>query len=98
MNNKNMYIIIKREDAQKYLSNDEIKKLVGMIEKISDGRMEDNKHPSNTYYVCNTDEPYANAVHNVILGGEALKNSSSYRPRFLWHFICQVFSYKCFRR
>lgn len=33
MNNKNMYIIIKREDAQKYLSNDEIKKLVGMIEK-----------------------------------------------------------------
>lgn len=78
MNKKNMYIIIKREDAQKYLSNDEIKKLVGMLEKISDGRMEDNKHQSNTYYVCNTDEPYADAVHNVILGGEALKNGSSY--------------------
>lgn len=53
MNKKNMYIVIKREDAQKYLSNDEIKKLVGMLEKISDGRMEDNKHPSNTYLFGN---------------------------------------------
>lgn len=80
MNKKNMYIVIKRDDAQKYLSNDDIEKLVCMLEKISDGRGKDNKHPDNTYYVCNTDEPYADAVHNVILGGEVLKNSSSYCP------------------
>ena len=43
--------------------------------------MDDNKHPDNTYYVCNTDEPYADAVHKVILGGEALKNeNASYCP------------------
>ena len=80
MNKKNMYIVIKREDAQKYLSNDEIEKLIYMLEKISDGRVKNNKHPDNTYYVCNTDEPYADAVHNVIIGGEALKNSKSYCP------------------
>ena len=75
-----MYIVIKTEDAKKYLSQEEKYALDNIIGKISNGRMEDNKHPDNTYYVCNTDEPYADAVHKVIIGGEALKESSSYCP------------------
>ena len=74
---KNMYIVIKRDDAKKYLSQEEIHALVNILGKISNGRMDDNKHPDNTYYVCNTDEPYADAVHKVILGGEALKNENA---------------------
>lgn len=93
MNKKNMYIVIKREDAQKYLSNGEIEKLVCILGKISDGRVKDNKHSDNTYYVCNTDEPYADAVHNVIIGGEALKNSSSYCPD-----ACGTSSTECFHK
>lgn len=77
---KNMYIVIKQEDAKKYLSQEEIHALINIIGKISNERMEDNKHPDNTYYVCNTDEPYADAVHKVIIGGEALKGNYSYCP------------------
>ena len=78
---KNMYIVIKIDDAKKYLSQEEIHALVNILGKISNGRMDDNKHPDNTYYVCNTNEPYADAVHKVILGGEALKNENvSYCP------------------
>ena len=80
MEKKNMYIVIKRDDAEKYLSQEEIHVLTNMLGKISDGRLDDNKYPNNTYYVCNTDEPYADAVHKVILGGEALKNNMSYCP------------------
>lgn len=71
---RSKYIVIKKEDVKKYLSNDDISNLVNILGKISDGRMNDNRCPCNTYYVCDTDEPYADAVHNVIIGGEALKN------------------------
>jgi hypothetical protein len=75
MEKKNMYIVIKQEDVKKYLSQEEIHVLINIIGKISNERMKDNKHPDNTYYVCNTDEPYADVVHKVIIGGEALKKS-----------------------
>ena len=81
MEKKNMYIVIKIDDAKKYLSQEEIHALVNILGKISNGRMDYNKHPDNTYYVCNTNEPYADAVHKVILGGEALKNENmTYTP------------------
>ena len=70
---KNMYIVIKRDDAKKYLSQEEIHELVNILGKISNGRMDDNKHPDNTYYVCNTDEPYADRVKGVIISGEYTK-------------------------
>lgn len=70
---ENTYIVMKKDDVEKYLSKDEIQSIDDILEKISDGRLEDNKHPCNTYYVCNMDEPYADAVQKVILGGEALK-------------------------
>ena len=75
MDKKNMYIVMKREDVKKYLSKEEFSSLMGMLTKICDKRYADNKKPDNRYYVCNTDEPYADSVYQVILGGEALKNS-----------------------
>ena len=74
MNEKtNMFIVIKREDALKYLTDEEKQNLENILDKITNGREKDNKRPVNYYYVCNTDEPYANAVHDVIIGGETIK-------------------------
>ena len=89
---KNMYIIIKRDDAKKYLTQEEIRALVNILEKISDGRMDDNKHPVNTYYVCNTDEPYADTVHKAIIGGEASKNENAFNCPD----ACGISSGECF--
>lgn len=67
------HIVIKREDALKYLTEVEYQTLEILQNKISKGRAEDNKKPNNTYYVCNTDEPYAQDVKSAILRGESIK-------------------------
>ena len=76
MNKKNMFIVIKRENAIKYLTEVEIQSLEQILSRIERGRADDNKKSFNTYYVCNTDEPYAEAVHNVIIGGEVIKDKN----------------------
>ena len=44
-----------------------------MLNKIMSGRIKDKKVPVNHYYLCNEDEPYADIVRGVILGGEGVK-------------------------
>lgn len=73
MEKVNTHIVIKRQDASKYLTEIEYQALEQMLYNISIGRNKDGKNPINSYYVCNTDEPYAEAVHGVIIGGEAVK-------------------------
>lgn len=63
----NTHIAIKLEDIRKYLTVKEISQLVDILVNISSGRRADGKKPENTYYICNTDEPYAEEVLNVIL-------------------------------
>lgn len=67
------HIVLKREDILKYLEEPEQIALENMIVKIITGRERDQKHPVNNYYICNTDEPYAEVVHGVIIRGEATK-------------------------
>lgn len=76
MDKKNMYIVIKREDAFKYLTEVELQSLEHILTVITQGRSNDNKKSFNDYYVCNTDEPYAQVVHGVIIGGEAAKGNN----------------------
>lgn len=76
MNKKNMFIVIKREDAVKYLTEVELQSLEQILSTIGQGRSDDNKKSFNNYYVCNTDEPYAEAVHSVIIGGETIKSNN----------------------
>lgn len=71
----NTHIVIKREDVLKYLEEPEQVALEDMIAKIIQGRAKDQKPPVNHYYICNKDEPYAEVVHGIILGGEAVKYS-----------------------
>ena len=70
------HIVIKKEDIFKYLEEPEQIALDEMLNKIVHGRAKDLKSPVNHYYVCNTDEPYAEVVRGVIIGGEAVKQKN----------------------
>lgn len=70
---ENSHIVIKREDALRYLTKAEYHALEEMLIKISIGRVKDYKKPINNYYICNTDEPYADRVKGVIISGEYAK-------------------------
>lgn len=77
MNKENMYVVIKRDDALKYLTEVELQSLEHILCTIEQGRASDGKKLFNKYYVCNVDEPYAQVVHGVIIGGEATKSNKS---------------------
>ena len=83
MNKENMYVVIKREDALQYLTEIELQSLEHLLLTIEQGRASDGEKSFNIYYVCNVDEPYAQVVHGVIIGGEATKtnnNNTTYCP------------------
>lgn len=61
------YIVIKYDWLEK-LDEDQLYQLNSILKTI------DN---NNSYYVCNTDEPYASKVLEVILQGEADKEDFS---------------------
>ena len=63
------FIVLKNADAERYLTDEEFKTLRDLQKKILTGRMSDGKLQNNTYYVVNTDEPYAKQVRDLILGG-----------------------------
>lgn len=63
------FIVLKNADAEKYLTDEEFKALRKLQKKILTGRMSDGKMQNNTYYVVNTDEPYAKQVRELILRG-----------------------------
>lgn len=69
----NTHIVIKREDALKYLTEIEYSVLEMILNTISEGRKKDEKKPFNSYYICNTDEPYSEVVRNIIINGESAK-------------------------
>jgi len=71
------HIVIKRDDARKYLSSEDYKAIARFLHTIAEGRLHDGKQPANSYYICNCDEPYAESVRNTILQGEAVKTSSN---------------------
>ena len=64
------FIVLKKNDAERYLTDEELKTLRNLQKKILTGRMSDGKMQNNTYYVVNTDEPYAMRVRDLILKGE----------------------------
>ena len=64
------FIVLKNADTERYLTDEELKTLRNLQKKILTGRMSDGKMQNNTYYVVNTDEPYAMQVRDLILKGE----------------------------
>lgn len=70
------HTVIKKEDILKYLEEPEQAAFEEILDKIVHGRADDGKTPVNHYYIVNKNEPYAEAVHKIILGGEAVKEES----------------------
>lgn len=68
------YIVIKTEDAEKYLDDFERGQLEMICRRIAKRREADGK-AVNAYWVCNQDEPYADKVLQVILDGEDQKKN-----------------------
>lgn len=70
------HLVLKVEDIEKYLCPAQMDSLNEICNTIAKGRYEDEKHPVNTYFICNKDEPYAKDVEDVILKGEEEKEFS----------------------
>ena len=63
------HLVIKIEDAKKYLTLKEQAALDEMLCKIESGREKDGKTRVNHYYICNKDELYAKDVWEAIQKG-----------------------------
>lgn len=68
---KNTHTVLKNEDIDKYLNTEQKENLADILQTIAKGRDKDGKKMFNEYYVCNTDEPYADKVLDAILRGKA---------------------------
>lgn len=71
---KATHVVIKKEDALKYLPEPALQSLEQILNIIANGRNADGKKATNDYYICNIDEPYAEMVHGVIVAGEYAKS------------------------
>ena len=72
---KGSHTVIKNDDIYEFLTLTERNILRELADKIENGRRSAGKK-INDYYICNTDEPYAEKVLQVILDGEATKEVS----------------------
>lgn len=70
---ENTHIVIKRQDKEDYLTQEENEVFTKLLTKIASGRAQEGKQPFNKYYVCNIDEPYSEEVLKAILKGEEEK-------------------------
>lgn len=101
----NKFTVIKNEDMEKYLSDSEKELLNNIILRIAIGRDRDRKVAENTYYVVNTDEPYAEEILQLILKGEDEKQNPKkdcieeecehYEPNHPNHFCTLPVREKC---
>lgn len=60
------YAVLKLDDIEHYCSEDQLNQLADICKTVIDGRLKDNKHSENKYYIVNNDEPYANEVKEII--------------------------------
>lgn len=76
------HVVIKVEDAVKYLPGAALSQMDSYLDLIAKKRGAEGKPPVNHYYICNTDEPYAEIVHAVIMAGEKRKERVKDRKNF----------------
>ena len=69
------YLVIKKDDMEKYLTWTEQTVLNIVITKIITERSREGKR-RNKYVMCNQDEPYSEAVWLLILEGERNKKEA----------------------
>ncbi len=64
------HIVIKSEDVIRALDSQGLRTLTRLLKKIADHRKRNGKEGTPGYYVVNRDEPYADAVLEIIKLGE----------------------------
>lgn len=60
------HVVLKREDIEKYCSDQQQESLKEIMDAVAAGRKADGKNPNAEYIVCNMDEPYADQVLSLI--------------------------------
>jgi uncharacterized Zn finger protein (UPF0148 family) len=60
------FTVIKNEDVQKYIADQDKGALIEIQSNIEDGRLNEGRNIGNTYLVINTDEPYASEVIEIL--------------------------------
>lgn len=73
----NKFTVLKNQDIEKYLSEEEKQQLLVLIGKLGYGRVMDNKPLNNKYAVVNLDEPYAKEVTDIMNKNKHWKNDDS---------------------
>jgi len=65
---KNKFIVLKRDDCNKYLDKEHGSMLSEVLQCIAAGRLQDQDKTSisNEYLVINTDEPYAPEIIEIM--------------------------------
>ena len=66
-NGCNTHCVLKLQDIYDVLSFGDICKLIAMVCRIQSFRANHGKNNKAEYYICNTDEPYADDANKVIL-------------------------------
>jgi len=72
-NKEDKFLVLRKDDILKYLSEVYQGDLNLIVKDISKGREKDGKPPFNDYVVVNEDEPYAKAVWSLIEYYETFK-------------------------
>jgi len=67
------HTVLKNDDIDKALSEDEISQLDVLIVKVCTYRKQHGKEWQPIYYIVNKDEPYSNIVLEIIRLGELAK-------------------------
>lgn len=60
------FIVLKLEDLEDCLSDQQIENAKDILETVRKYRGETGRNPEPTYYVINTDEPYAPTIKKII--------------------------------
>ena len=81
------FIVLKREDAVKHLSTEQLRQLEDILKTVEQCRAAQGKKPSNNYWAVNQDEPYGPDVHRLIEWGEVnkrlIREASNFSPTIL---------------
>lgn len=58
--------VIKIEDAQKFLTNEQMEQFESIVEVIREGRISEGKSVNHVHLIVNTDEPYAPKIIEIL--------------------------------
>jgi len=74
------FTVFNHKDIDKYLSKEQKEQLAKICRTIESNRLKDGKKLNN-YWVCNTDEHYAESIIKTIIAGEDDKEKISYTDK-----------------